>query len=149
MLRSAPNLFFFMYRVGRRRLHSNDSDYHQSSVAVTGLLVPDSLFLSAMKQLFRVCFRSSSLVGRLPLTEEFVRGQLFRVVRTLWPGCTPLLGQDQGNGARTARTASMEDDASYDDGARGEANDDVSSNQAHTDRADGRHNRPRSPPHPC
>merc|ERR1712136_224850 len=65
---------------------------------------------------------------------------LLRVVRLLWAGRNPLLGQKKGNGVRPNRTASIDGDAASHDGADGHHNcadghhncaDDASSDGAH------------------
>merc|ERR1712064_155799 len=62
---------------------------------------------------------------------------LLRVVRLLWAGRNPLLGQKKGNGVRPNRTASIDGDAASHDGAHGEASDDDAHYETSLDGADG------------
>jgi len=65
---------------------------------------------------------------------------LLRLVRLLWAGRNPLLGQEKGNGVPTTRAAPIDGDAASHDCAYGEASDNDAYGKACVDRADGHHN---------
>merc|ERR1712107_272873 len=102
-------------RVDYGRLHHHDGDYYR--------------------------WRRLAVVGVVPSHVA----DLLRVVRLLWAGRNPLLGQKKGNGVRPNRTASIDGDAASHDGAHG-ASSDGAHEHSSQGCADAVHGGTRAPP---